>query len=86
MKKLKEVAAKNHIDYSIEVCSGVTGTDAAATQVLLDGVPSVLISVPLKYMHTSVEVLSLDVIREVGRLMALFIDEISRGWEDLKWY
>ena len=86
VKKLKEVAAKNHIDYSIEVCSGVTGTDAAATQVLLDGVPSVLISVPLKYMHTSVEVLSLDVIREVGRLMALFIDEISRGGEDLKWY
>ena len=26
------------------------------------------------------------IIREVGRLMALFIDEISRGWEDLKWY
>ena len=26
------------------------------------------------------------VIRETGRLMALFIDEISREWEDLKWY
>ena len=86
-KKLREVAKKHHVDYSLEICpGGRTGTDASATNISRAGVPSVLISVPLKYMHTSVEVLSMDVIREVGRLMALFIDEISRGWEDLKWY
>ena len=85
-KKLREVAKKHHVEYNVEVASGVTGTDAADTQVVRAGVPSVLISVPLKYMHTTVETLSLDVIRETGRLMAHFIDEISREWEDLKWY
>lgn len=85
-KKLRETAAKHHVEYTVEVASGVTGTDAADTQVVRAGVPSVLISVPLKYMHTAVETLSLDVIRETGRLMAHFIDDISREWEDLKWY
>ena len=86
-KKLREVAKKNRVEYTLEVCPGGTsGTDASVTTVARGGIPTVLISVPLKYMHTSVEVLSMEVIREVGRLMALFIDEISRGWEDLKWY
>ena len=87
VKKLREVAKKHRVEYSLEVCpGGTTGTDASFTNVARGGIPTVLISVPLKYMHTSVEVLSLEVIREVGRLMALFIDEISREWEDLKWY
>ena len=86
-KKLREVAKKHRVEYSLEVCpGGTTGTDASATNVSRGGIPTVLISVPLKYMHTSVEVLSMEVIREVGRLMALFISEISREWEDLKWY
>ena len=86
-KKLREIAKKHRVEYTLEVCpGGTTGTDASVTNVARGGIPTVLISVPLKYMHTSVEVLSLEVIRETGRLMALFIDEISRGWEDLKWY
>ncbi len=86
VKKLREVAKEHHIDYALEVCGGMTATDASDTQVMRGGVPSVLISVPLKYMHTAVEVLDAGVITETGRLMALFIDEVSRGWEDLTWY
>ena len=37
-------------------------------------------------MHTTVEVGDVDVIRDVGRLMALFIDEVARRWEEIKWY
>lgn len=86
-RRLREIAKKHRVEYLVEVCPwGVTGTDASATNISRSGVPTVLISVPLKYMHTSVELLSLETIRETGRLMALFINEISREWEDLKWY
>jgi hypothetical protein len=37
-------------------------------------------------MHTTVEMLSVETLREVGRLMALFISELTREWEDLKWF
>lgn len=86
VKKLRETAKKHHVAYELEVCGGVTATDASDTQITRGGVPSVLLSVPLRYMHTAVEVLSEETVLETGRLMALFIDEISRGWEDLTWY
>ncbi len=86
-KKLREVAKKHRVDYALEVTGGgTTGTDASSTNISRGGLPSVLISVPLKYMHTTVEMLSVETLREVGRLMALFINEITREWEDLKWF
>ena len=48
--------------------------------------PTVLISIPLRYMHTTVETLSLDTVREAGRLMAEFIADIAEEWGNLKWY
>lgn len=86
LEKLKETARRNHVDFSMEYSGGNTYTDAWATQVVRAGIPSVLISVPLRYMHTTVETLLLDEIREAGRLLALYIDDISREWEDLTWY
>lgn len=50
------------------------------------GVPTVLIGVPLKYMHTTVEMVQERTITEAGRLVALFIDELARGWEEIQWY
>ncbi len=86
-RKLCDIARKHRVEYSLEVApGGTTGTDASATNVSRGGIPTVLISLPLKYMHTSVEIVSMETIREIGRLMALFINEISREWEDLKWY
>ena len=63
-----------------------TGTDASAIFNAHGGVPTILLSVPLRYMHTTVEVGDVDVIRDVGRLMARFIDEVARRWEEIKWY
>ncbi|MGI6238414.1 MAG: M20/M25/M40 family metallo-hydrolase [Christensenellales bacterium] len=86
VKRAEEVADKWNIPYAREVASGVTGTDAGAIQVAHGGVPVILLTVPLRYMHTTVETLKLDVIRDVGRLVALLIDEVSRDWEGMKWY
>lgn len=86
LKKIRETAKRNGIDIAIEACGGVTGTDAGSIQVKRAGIPCLLVSIPLKYMHTTVETLSLRTITEAARLIALFIDDISREWGDLVWY
>ena len=56
---IKFIENKN-IPYEIEIEGGNTGTDAWAIQTAREGIPVMLLSLPLKYMHTPVETLSLD--------------------------
>ena len=81
-----EAAKENGVDTVMEVCTGVTATDACETQTAAGGVPSLLLSIPLKYMHTSVELLKLNTVRETGRLIALVIEKIAREWEGFSWF
>ncbi len=83
--RLRETAKQNGIPLTIEVSPGKTYTDADYTGISRAGVPSLLIGVPVKYMHTTVEMLSEQVIRDVGRLVALFIRDIGREWEAIQW-
>lgn len=71
VNRLEKTAKDNGIGYTVEIDGGATGTDAWEIQVSGCGVPTALMSIPLKYMHTSVETLDLrdieataDVIRE----------------------
>lgn len=75
--KLKDVADRWKIEYSIEPSPYPGGTDAYAIQVVQAGVPTALISIPLRYMHTPVEMLDLADVETAGRLMALFISEMD---------
>lgn len=54
-KLLIEVAKKNDITLQKNACSRTTGTDTDAFAYSNDGTPSALISLPLRYMHTTVE-------------------------------
>jgi endoglucanase len=72
-KALKELADKLEIPYTLEYAPRNTGTDAFATQVTAEGIPSAVIGIPLRYMHTPVEVVALKDIQRAGRLMAEFI-------------
>ncbi len=85
-RRLQEAARKHKVDIAVEISDGHTWTDADAVGFVREGVPCVLVSIPLKYMHTTVETLKLDTIREAGRLIAHFIDDISRDWEAIAWY
>lgn len=76
-QKIINIALEYNIPYQIEVEPGNTGTDAWDIQVSRDGVPSVLISIPIKYMHTSVEVANMDDIKNTGRLIAKFIEKLD---------
>ncbi|AUG57451.1 M42 family metallopeptidase [Acetivibrio saccincola] len=76
-KKLIDIAKEENIPYQIEPSPGNTGTDAWAIQVSRSGIPTVLVSVPLKYMHTTVETLHLNDIKYSGKLVLKFILSIE---------
>jgi endoglucanase len=71
-EKLTQVAAANEIAFKVLAEAGATGTDAWAMQVVREGIPTGLIDIPLRYMHTSVETISITDVERIGRLLALF--------------
>ncbi len=70
--KLKKLATEKEIPVQYEIMGGETGTDADEISTAKNGVRTGLISIPLKYMHTPVEVIDTEDIKAVGRLMAEF--------------
>lgn len=69
IEMLQDIAAKKKIDVQLRATSRSTGTDTDSFAYANDGCPSVLISIPLKYMHTTVEMLHKDDIENTVRLM-----------------
>lgn len=71
--------AKNHnIPYQYEVMGGSTGTDADRVTVSLMGVPTSLLSIPQRYMHTPVETVDVRDVAATGDLMAAYIGEFDK--------
>ena len=83
---LMALAKKHRVDAQTAICPHVTWTDAASLQIARAGVPTALIEIPLKYMHTTVETVSMSVIEESARLLAAFVTGLSDGWEGLICY
>ena len=77
---LVEVAKELEIPYQVEPIPGRSGSDAWAIQVTQEGIPTALLSIPVRYMHTSVETLSLKDVERTGRLMAGFIGRLNEGF------
>ncbi len=74
---LKNVAKDNYISYQVEIATGHSGTDAWPMQVSKSGVATGVISIPLRYMHTSVETISLSDIEMTGKLLAKYIMSLN---------
>lgn len=72
-KKIIEVAKEENIPYQIDVEPGNTGTEAWATQVSRAGIPTLLVSIPLKYMHTTIETIHINDIKNTGKLVSRFV-------------
>ena len=66
---VQDVAVKKKIPVQLRAVSRSTGTDTDSFAYANDGCPSVLISIPLRYMHTTVEMLHRDDIEQTIRLM-----------------
>jgi len=85
-KKFKQLADELEIPYAEEVVPRHSGTDTYAIQVTAQGIPSMVIGVPLRYMHTPVEVVSLKDIQRTGRLLAGFVTALEADFlEKLTW-
>lgn len=85
LERLIKTAKENNVKLNTENAERWTGTDADDVQIARAGIPCVLIDLPLKYMHTSVELLDMNVVSECGRLLALFLAGIDEKWEDGLW-
>jgi len=66
---VQNVASKNKIPVQLRAVSRSTGTDTDSFAYANDGCPSVLISIPLRYMHTTVEMIHKDDIENTIKLM-----------------
>lgn len=64
-----EVANAGKIPYQMDAASRYTGTDTDAFAYTRGGIPSVLISLPLRYMHTTVEMVAIEDVENVIRLI-----------------
>ncbi len=67
---LMETAKRNEIEVQLEVLGGSSGTNAWHIQIAREGVATALISIPLKYMHSSREVIKLSDIEQTAKLLA----------------
>jgi len=76
---LIKAAKEENIPYQIEPISGPSGTDAWVIQVTREGVYTGLISLPLKYMHTGIEMISLEDVANIGKLIAGFVKRIDKS-------
>jgi putative aminopeptidase FrvX len=67
---LCEVAAAEKIPFTLEASARSTGTDADAVHISRGGIPTGLLSIPLRYMHSPVELVQLDDVQACARLIA----------------
>ncbi|GAB6152211.1 M42 family metallopeptidase [Desulfosporosinus burensis] len=79
-------AQEHRLPIQIEPIPGHSGTDAWAIQVTQAGIPTGLISIPLRYMHTSVETLDMQDVLNSGKLLAQFIASLPDDLEGFLCY
>ncbi|MDR1806157.1 MAG: M20/M25/M40 family metallo-hydrolase [Clostridium sp.] len=73
---LRSLAREAEIPLQTEVMGGRTGTDADGIQTVRQGIPTALLSIPLRNMHTAAELIRLEDAENTARLLAL---AITRG-------
>jgi putative aminopeptidase FrvX len=77
VQRLIQAADDNKIPYQLAASGKATGTDANAIQINRSGVATGLVSIPNRYMHSPVEMISLDDIDRAADLLARFVEGID---------
>ncbi len=75
LELIREAGDKAKIPYQLQASSRVTGTDTDAFAFSIGGVPSALISLPLRYMHTTVETVHKD---DVENCIKLYVEALKK--------
>ena len=76
---LAGVAEAEGIEYTVEASGRRTGTDADAIQISKAGIPTGLVSIPLRYMHSPVEMVDLGDLEGVVDLLVAFAASLESG-------
>ncbi len=76
---LHDAGEREQIPFTVESLSRATGTDADAFHLSRSGVPTGLVSVPSRYMHSPVEMVSLEDIANAARLIAALAMALEPG-------
>ena len=85
-QSFKELADRLEIPYKMEAMPSHSGTDAFGLQVAAEGIPTMVLSIPLRYMHTPVEVVAIKDIERAGRLLAEFAASLAPDFmEKITW-
>ena len=79
VNRLEKVAQKEKIKLQHEAMSGTTGTDTDVIFWTRGGIPSALVSLPDRYMHSPVEMVSLEDLKKIPQLLAGFALSLKRG-------
>ncbi len=79
--QLEGIAKKEHIKLQHEAMSSSSGTDTDVIFWTRGGIPSALISLPNRYMHSPVELVSLKDLKQIPELMSAFCRSIKKGQE-----
>jgi putative aminopeptidase FrvX len=67
------------IPFTVSASARHTGTDADAFHLSRAGVPTGVVSIPLRYMHSPVEMVQLDDVENTARLIAAFARRLEAG-------
>jgi putative aminopeptidase FrvX len=76
---LAETARREEIDHTIAGSGNRTGTDADAIQISRSGIPTGLVSIPLRYMHSPVEMVDLRDVEATVALLVAFAESLEPG-------
>ena len=85
LKLIIEAANKHNIKFQRQAASRATGTDTDAFAYATDGIASALISLPLRYMHTTVESVSKQDVEEVIKLIYRTVKSIKNN-QDFRYF
>jgi len=86
LKAFRDVAQQIEMTTYVEPMAGMSGTDAVGLQVVAEGIPSMVVGIPLRYMHTPVEAVVYKDIQRTGRLLAEFIARLEADFvEKISW-
>ena len=73
------MAAKKKIDYQVETFSLVGGTDALAMWTKNGGTPATVLGLPLRYMHTTIEMVDMRDLKKFTDWLTAFVMDVKKG-------
>ena len=78
-ERLYDAATAEGLPFTIESMGRATGTDADAIHISRAGIPTAVVSVPLRYMHSPVEMVQLDDVEAAAQVIAAFARRLEAG-------